>query len=409
MGQTSPIADVLAEPGRKQDDASSAMSAEPAAVHHGAEPPRSGSGGKSARPGRKPGRGSRLLSVLPFILALAGAMVLAYPVLATQHNNARQQEIADQYQALMDETSPELLADELASADKYNQELASSPILDPWLDQQRPDTPQYQAYLAELDLDEVMAQIVIPKIHVDLPIYHGTDADTLARGVGHLFGTALPVGGSSTHSVLTGHTGLGSATLFDDLTELEEGDAFYITVAGRTLKYEVNDIRVVLPTETESLNKVPGEDLVTLITCTPYGVNTHRLLVTGTRVAMDPVQAAAEQAAATPAPMRPWMLWLIAAVVLILIVLTAAAGRAAWRHAKRSRSVRRDRPTGTDLPGSSTGLSIQEPSRSTVPTGFAESLSPYLDALNAEQEPSGGTQTGTVSSGPNDVSQPPSD
>ncbi|MBW3067973.1 MULTISPECIES: class C sortase [unclassified Actinomyces] len=277
------------------------------------------------------------MGVLPFILALAGALVLAYPVLATQHNNARQQEIANQYQAQMDNVSSDVLAAELASADAYNRELASAPILDPWLEQQRPDTPQYRAYLAELDLDEVMAQIVIPKIHVDLPIYHGTDADTLAHGVGHLFGTALPVGGTSTHSVLTGHTGLGSATLFDDLTELEEGDVFYINTAGRTLKYEVNDVRVVLPTETESLNKVPGEDLVTLITCTPYGVNTHRLLVTGTRVPMDPVQAAAEQAEATPAPIRGWMMWLMAAVAVILTVLAVAAGRRVLRRARCAR------------------------------------------------------------------------
>ncbi|SHE24898.1 class C sortase [Actinomyces glycerinitolerans] len=333
MGQTPSIADVLDEPGRDLGDASADRPAQPDDAHGSAEPPKP----PSKKSGGRPNRSSRLLGVLPFILALAGALVLAYPVLATQHNNARQQEIADQYQAQMDAVSPDVLAAELASADEYNQELASSPILDPWLDQQRPDTPQYQAYLAELDLDEVMARIVIPKIHVDLPVYHGTEAETLSRGVGHLFGTALPVGGTSTHSVLTGHTGLGSATLFDDLTELEEGDVFYITAAGRTLKYEVNDVRVVLPTETESLNKVPGEDLVTLITCTPYGVNTHRLLVTGTRVAMDPVQAEAEQAAATPAPMRPWMLWLIGAVVVILTVLTVAAGRRVVRRVRYAR------------------------------------------------------------------------
>ncbi|WP_256329127.1 class C sortase [Actinomyces ruminicola] len=348
------------------------------------------------------------MSVLPFILALAGALVLAYPVLATQHNNARQQEIADQYQAQMDTVSPDVLAAELASADQYNQELASSPILDPWLDQQRPDTPQYQAYLAELDLDEVMAQIVIPKIHVDLPIYHGTEADTLAHGVGHLFGTALPVGGSSTHSVLTGHTGLGSATLFDDLTKLEEGDAFYITAAGRTLKYKVNDVRVVLPHETESLNKVPGEDLVTLITCTPYGVNTHRLLVTGTRVAMDPVQAAAEQAAATPAPMRGWMLWLIGAVVVILTVLTVTAGRAAWRHAKRSRTPGREQATGSAISGTSTGSSAREQADGTAPVDLTESISPYLEALKAQQDSSAPAQPEAVSSRANDDFQPPS-
>ncbi|MDO4901006.1 MAG: class C sortase [Actinomyces sp.] len=341
------------------------------------------------------------MGVLPFILALAGALVLAYPVLATQHNNARQQEIADQYQARMDSASPDLLGAELAGADKYNRELASSPILDPWLDQQRPDTPQYQAYLAELDLDQVMAQIVIPKIHVDLPIYHGTEADTLAQGVGHLFGTALPVGGTSTHSVLTGHTGLGSATLFDDLTKLQEGDAFYLTAAGRTLKYEVNDIRVVLPTETDSLNKVPGEDLVTLITCTPYGVNTHRLLVTGTRVPMDPVQAAAEQAAATPAPMRGWMLWLIGAVVAILSVLAFAAGRVVWRRVKRTRAVDGE-------PGRRRGAGDSaEPAEdgATAPADLTDSLGPYLEALRNRRGSSGDIQPGPVSWGPNEDSQ----
>nr|WP_103063025.1 class C sortase [Actinomyces qiguomingii] len=341
------------------------------------------------------------MGVLPFILALAGAAVLAYPVLATQHNNARQQAIADQYQAQMDSTSPDVLGAKLASADKYNQELASSPILDPWLDQQRPDTPQYQAYLAELDLNEVMAQIVIPKIHVDLPIYHGTEADTLAHGVGHLFGTALPVGGTSTHSVLTGHTGLGSATLFDDLTELEDGDAFYLTAAGRTLKYEVNDIRVVLPTETESLNKVPGEDLVTLITCTPYGVNTHRLLVTGTRVPMDPAQAAAEQAAATPAPMRGWMLWLIGAVVAILAVLAVAVGRILWRNFKRMRAAE----DKTTLASAARGPAESEVDGGTAPADLTGSMSRYLEALGNGRELSAGIQPDDVTSRPNDNSQ----
>ncbi|WP_368502467.1 class C sortase [Actinomyces sp.] len=396
MGSTPTIADLLDVPHR--DDASSAPSADPAfSSGGGAEPPEE-SGHKT---GRRPSRGNLLMGVLPFILALAGALVLAYPVLATQHNNARQQEIADQYQARMDSASPDLLGAELAGADKYNRELASSPILDPWLDQQRPDTPQYQAYLAELDLDQVMAQIVIPKIHVDLPIYHGTEADTLAQGVGHLFGTALPVGGTSTHSVLTGHTGLGSATLFDDLTKLQEGDAFYLTAAGRTLKYEVNDIRVVLPTETDSLNKVPGEDLVTLITCTPYGVNTHRLLVTGTRVPMDPVQAAAEQAAATPAPMRGWMLWLIGAVVAILSVLAFAAGRVVWRRVKRTRAVDGE-------PGRRRGAGDSaEPAEdgATAPADLTDSLGPYLEALRNRRGSSGDIQPGPVSWGPNEDSQ----
>ncbi|MDC4233910.1 class C sortase [Actinomyces sp. B33] len=280
----------------------------------------------------------RILTILPPIMLTLGVLVLLYPVLATQHNNAEQQRIADAYSAEMTNVGPDALAAELDSADHYNTTLAESPILDPWLESQRPDTPQYQEYLHQLDLNPVMGQVVIPKIHVDLPIYHGTTDDVLGHGIGHLFGTALPIGGPSTHSVLTGHTGLGTATLFDNLVDLTIGDVFYLQVSGRYLKYEVNDIRVVLPNETETLNKVIGRDLVTLITCTPYGVNSHRLLITGERVAIDPVAAAAETEAATPAPLQTWMIWVLVAVGVIVLIAVVLAIR--WFLAGRKR--RRD-------------------------------------------------------------------
>ena len=143
------------------------------------------------------------------------------------------------------------------------------------------------------------------------------------KGIGHLFGTALPVGGESTHTVLTGHTGLGNATMFDQLTSVKMGDVFYIETAGRHLKYQVTDIRVVLPTETESLNKVEGKDLATLITCTPYGINTHRLLVTGERVPMDDEAVAAEAAQVKGSVMKPWMIAVLASVVVILAIAGA--------------------------------------------------------------------------------------
>ena len=217
---------------------------------------------------------------------------------------------------------------------------APPPILDPWLESQRPDAPQYQAYLHEMDIDPVMAWIVIPSIHVSLPVYHGTETRTLADGVGHLFGTSLPIGGPSTHAVLTGHTGLSTATMFDNLTQDKKGDAFYVSSLGQTLKYEVVEIAVVKPEETDSLRKVPGRDLMTLITCTPYGVNSHRLLVTGERVPMDdPTAAAAEEAEALPAPMQTWMKVIIVAVVIILTVVAGILGRLWWL--RRSASPRR--------------------------------------------------------------------
>lgn len=262
----------------------------------------------------------RLLTIAPPILLLAGILVLLYPVFATQYNNQRQERIASEFSAVADQAGPDAVAESLRRADEYNLKASESPILDPWLDAQRPGTAQYQDYLSQLNLNDVMATIKIPSIDVNLPIYHGTDTATLDKGIGHLFGTALPVGGESTHTVLTGHTGLGNATMFDQLTSVKMGDYFYIETAGRHLKYQVTDIRVVLPHETESLNKVEGKDLATLITCTPYGVNTHRLLVTGERVPMDEAAVAAEAAQVKGSVMKPWMIAVLASVAVILAV-----------------------------------------------------------------------------------------
>ena len=257
--------------------------------------------------------------------------------MATQHNNDEQQRLAEMYTASVDSAGPEAIAAERASAQTFDDNLEGAPILDPWLESQRPDAPQYQAYLHEMDIDPVTARIVIPSIHVSLPVYHGTDSRTPADGVGHLFGTSLPIGGPSTHAVLTGHTGLSTATMLDNLTQVKKGDAFYVSYLGQTLKYEVNDITVVKPEETDSLRKVPGRDLVTLITCTPYGVNSHRLLVTGERVPMDPTAAAAEEAKALPAPMQTWMKAIIVAVVIILAVVVGILVRLWWTRRRRSR------------------------------------------------------------------------
>ena len=262
----------------------------------------------------------RLLTIAPPILLLAGILVLLYPVFATQYNNYRQETIASQFSAVAQDAGPDAVAENLRRADEYNATAAESPILDPWLDAQRPDTAPYQEYLSQLNLNDVMATVKIPAINVNLPIYHGTESATLDKGIGHLFGTALPVGGESTHTVLTGHTGLGTATMFDQLTSLKEGDVFYIEVPGRHLKYQITDLRVVLPHDTETPNKVEGKDLATLITCTPYGINTHRLLVTGERVPMDEATAAAEAAQVKGAVLKPWMIAILIAVAIILLV-----------------------------------------------------------------------------------------
>ncbi len=144
---------------------------------------------------------------------------------------------------------------------------------------------EHRSYEAALNVDGsgMMGYLEIPQIQVHLPIYHGTADEVLAKGVGHLEGSSLPVGGEGTHAVLTGHRGLPSAALFTDLDRLEEGDCFTVSILGEELTYVVTQIQTVLPEETENLRIVDGVDQVTLVTCTPYGVNTHRLLVTGTR------------------------------------------------------------------------------------------------------------------------------
>lgn len=172
----------------------------------------------------------------------------------------------------------------LKEAKEYNQDLTRSAVqlTDPFKAKSNGETMSYNNIL-NLDQTGVMGYLEIPCISVNLPIYHGTDAEILERGVGHLAASSLPIGGKSTHSVLTGHTGLSSAKLFTDLTEMKKGDLFFINVLGQTLAYKVDQISVVRPEDTRKLQIVDGKDYVTLVTCTPYGINNRRLLVRGAR------------------------------------------------------------------------------------------------------------------------------
>ena len=327
----------------------------------------------------------RLLTIAPPILLLAGILVLLYPVFATQYNNARQERIASEFSAVAEQAGPDAVAESLRRADEYNLKASESPILDPWLDAQRPGTAQYQDYLSQLNLNDVMATIKIPSIDVNLPIYHGTDTATLDKGVGHLFGTALPVGGESTHTVLTGHTGLGNATMFDQLTSVKMGDYFYIETAGRHLKYQVTDIRVVLPHETESLNKVEGKDLATLITCTPYGVNTHRLLVTGERVPMDEEAVAAEAAQVKGAVMKPWMIAVLASVVVILGIAGVIWLRSRKRKGEEPQAL--DAAAAGALAASEAGDEAGAESAEAAESGVVASASAEGESAAAETAP----------------------
>ena len=215
---------------------------------------------------------------------LIGIAIYAYPAVSQYLAKKNQSEVIENYDESIEDLSNEEINEELEKATIYNENLSGDPVHDPFIQGSGYAIPDNYWDVLNLSGDGIMGYIKIPKISVYLPIYHGTDEEILEKGVGHIEQSSLPVGGESTHSVLSAHTGLPSAELFTNLIDLEVGDCFYIYVLDETLKYEVSRINIVLPDDVSTLTIEDGEDLVTLVTCTPYGVNTHRLLVTGTRV-----------------------------------------------------------------------------------------------------------------------------
>lgn len=235
------------------------------------------------------GRNSRkyvLKRVILFVFIGIGIILMFYPWISNWIFEHQAQNTVQVYEDKESSLSEKERTDMLKMAEKYNLNLSQSQVTltDPF-DEEQVKSDDVFSYNSLLNVDGagLMGYIEIPAIRVNLPILHGTSISTLKRGVGHLEGSSLPIGGKSTHTVLTGHTGLREAKLFTDLTELKKEDLFFIHVAGKHLAYKVCDVSVVLPEDTSKLFIVPDEDLATLITCTPYGVNTHRLLVTGER------------------------------------------------------------------------------------------------------------------------------
>ncbi len=265
----------------------------------------------------------RKLAIFTIVLIfLAGVGVMSYPLVSSVINNYKTRNESYEYIGEVEEIVDEEKLAYFEEADEYNRSLTNNVIItDPF------DMEAYERiganYEETLDFNEngIIGYVEIPKIDVYLPIYHGTDAEVLSVGAGHLQNTSFPVGGENTHSVISAHSAYPGETFFDYLTELEEGDEFYIQVLDRKLKYEVDQIKVVLPHVTEDLRISTGKDYLTLLTCTPYSINTHRLLVRGTRVEYT------EEIPQTPAPIRveqdymyvlgyriPY--WAVAAVIL---------------------------------------------------------------------------------------------
>ena len=225
----------------------------------------------------------KMLLIIALILILGGIIVFMYPTISNYLAEKNQAEVIYEYNDAVAELDEETIEEELEKAQTYNENLSGDPVHDPFVEGSGYALPDDYTEVLNISGNGVMAYIEIPKISVYLPIYHGTEEDVLAKGVGHIQQTSLPIGGSSTHAVLTGHTGLPNAELFTRIDELEIGDTFYIYVLNQTLKYEIYETEVIEPEDISELTIEDGRDLVTLVTCTPYGVNTHRLLVKAER------------------------------------------------------------------------------------------------------------------------------
>lgn len=228
------------------------------------------------------------LYVLLVLVFFLGAAVLFYPAISSLWAEKHQLSVIKEYNKTIENMDQEELDAEREKAVAYNEGLLSrnAAMSDPFdeVAEKGATATEDEAYEGILAITAAMAYIEIPAIEVYLPIYHGTGDETLAQGVGHLKGSSVPVGGSGTHCVLSAHSGLPAAELFTNLEKLEKGDVFYLHVLDQLNVYQVNQIDVVLPSDTSLLAIDPAEDYVTLVTCTPYGVNSHRLLVRGTRI-----------------------------------------------------------------------------------------------------------------------------
>lgn len=228
----------------------------------------------------------RIILIVGFCV---GLIISLYPLISNIYSRKNQIQIINDYTEDIKDIDSKKISEELSLANAYNHQLNRAIVLTDPFDPNAIDMADdvYYDILNYTD-DGVMAYINIPKIDVNLPIYHGTDNEHMLKGVGHLVGTSFPVGGIDTHAVLSAHSGLSTAELFTNLADLKEGDLFYIHVLNDVLAYEVDKINVVKPDETNDLKITPGKDYVTLVTCTPYGINSHRLLVRGHRVEYDP-------------------------------------------------------------------------------------------------------------------------
>lgn len=281
------------------------------------------------------------IAVIGVVLAVG---ITVYPLISSKLSEQNKSLVLTEYAKTVEAIDDSGIEDMLAAAQEYNASLVPGPHEAFSRDAIIAASEDYYDLL-NVNEDGMMGYVEIPKIAVYLPIYHGTDAETLDIGVGHLLGSSLPVGGASTHAVLTGHSGMATEKMFTDLDQLKPGDRFYVHVLNSTLAYEVDQIKIVLPENTDYLGIEKESDYCTLVTCTPYAVNTHRLLVRGHRTDYEEPtesEAVSEEAPAEAAP-STWMqeyikgilISLFAAAVMTLCMVIFQPFRKRGKHERR--------------------------------------------------------------------------
>lgn len=269
----------------------------------------------------KKNRGNSMTTLFLILMLFAGLSLLLYPTVSNYWNSLHQSRAIAAYVEQVAQTDNETFDQLRGQARAYNRTLVGKAYR---YDMTRQEQEEYESLL-NVSENGIIGYIEIPDIHCELPIYHGTDADALQVGVGHIEGSSLPVGGESTHCAISGHRGLPSAKLFSDLDKLTVGDRFILRVLDETLTYEVDQIHTVLPGEMDELEIVEGEDYCTLVTCTPYGINTHRLLVRGHRVEnstdKEPARVTADETRTEPLGKISILLPVLVFAILLMLLL----------------------------------------------------------------------------------------
>lgn len=230
----------------------------------------------------------KLPLILIGLVLVVGVGIFAYPTISDLISRYTASTVIKEYQSSIDRTDEAEMEAMIIAAQEYNRKLPPTLSMDPFGTESENPYKDDAEYNNLLTMNGVMGYVDIPKVNIYLPVYHGTSEEVLQKGAGHLYGSALPVGGEGTHSVVSAHRGLPKAKLFTDLDQVETGDVFYFHVLNEILAYQVDQIIVVEPTELEALNPVEGKDYMTLFPCTPYGVNSHRMLIRGVRIPYEP-------------------------------------------------------------------------------------------------------------------------